>query len=423
MLLSVLALSLCALATGNTESPQPCRIQSVGNQPPLVAPQGYRVRSGGCPGNDIWSLYRDRTTLANCARLCSSSSRCQAFMFYNNHRCYPKTKTCGTTTKTNPLNVFYDKLKSAKSRPKQFRINSGGNQLRCVAPQGYNVRSGGCPGNDIWSLYRDRTTLADCARLCSSSSRCQAFMFYNNHRCYPKTKTCGTTTKTNPLNVFYDKVVSSYTMRPGDCSGNDIWYLYKDRTTLADCARRCNSSSRCQAFMFFNNHRCYPKSKTCGTTTTTNPLNVFYDKVPSGYAMRPANCSENDIWELHQGNLTRQQCAQNCDLSSTCTEFMHYDNRKCYTKTKGCVNNNLNIFYDKIPVGYAMRPGDCSGNDMWSIHGFVSLAECAKRCNDNPTCVSFMFFDGRECYPKTKTCKTTDTANPKNFFYDKILLI
>lgn len=79
--------------------------------------------------------------------------------------------------------------------------------------------------------------------------------------------------------------------------------------------------------------------------------------------------------------------------------------------------------YDKVPKGYAMRPGDCSGNDIWYIHGFVSLAECAQRCNNNPACISFMFYDGRECYPKTKTCATTSKANPKNFFYDEIKII
>ena len=104
--------------------------------------------------------------------------------------------------------------------PKPCRIQSEGDQLRCIVPQGYQVRSGDCPGNDIWSLYRDRTTLKECARLCSSSTQCQAFMFYNNHRCHPKTKTCGVTSKSNHLNLFYDKVPSGYIMRPGSCPGS-----------------------------------------------------------------------------------------------------------------------------------------------------------------------------------------------------------
>ena len=144
--------------------------------------------------------------------------------------------------------------------PKPCRIQSVGNQLRCTVPAGYNVRSGDCPGNHIWSLYRDRTTLTECARLCSSSSQCQAFMFYNNHRCFPKTKTCGTTRKTNPLNVFYDKAPSGYTMRPGDCPGNDIWRLYRDRVTR----QRCDSSSRFAIQVQLAMHSCI--TTTIGVT-------------------------------------------------------------------------------------------------------------------------------------------------------------
>ena len=187
---------------------------------------------------------------------------------------------------------------------KPCRIQLIGSQLRCAMPAGYRVRSGDCPGNDIWALYRDHTTLTECARLCSTSSQCQAFMLYNNHRCFPKTKTCDTTSKANPLNVFYDKVPSSNTMRPGD-----------------------------------------------------------------------KKQSQEEAGE------------------------------------------------EEVPSGYAMRLGDCPGNDIWSIHGFVSPTECARRCNNHHACVSFMFFDGHDCYPKTKTCQTTHTGNPKNFFYDKIVII
>ena len=108
------------------------------------------------------------------------------------------------------------------------------------------MRPGDCPGNDIWSLYRDRTTLKECARLCSTSPSCQAFMFYNNHRCYPKTKTCATATKTNPLNMFYDKVPRGFAMRPGDCSGNDIWSIH-GFVSLMECARRCKANPSCVA--------------------------------------------------------------------------------------------------------------------------------------------------------------------------------
>ena len=309
---------------------------------------------------------------------------------------------------------------------KPCRIESAGDILRCVIPAGYSVRSGDCPGNDIWSLYRDHTTLEECARLCSLSSGCQAFMFYNNHGCYPKTKTCGTTCKDNPLNVFYDKVPRGYTMRPGDCPGNGIWALYRDSVTRQECAELCDSSPECDAFMHYNNHRCYPKTKGCGLPSLENSLNIFYDKVPHGYSLRGGDCSGNDIWGIN-GLVSLTECANRCNSHSNCISFMYFDGKHCYPKTRTCahpsIENPKNVFYDKVPNGYAMRPGDCPGNDIWSIHGFTTLEDCAKRCDDDPGCVSFMFYDGHECYPKTKTCQTTDNANPKNFFYDKILTV
>ena len=315
---------------------------------------------------------------------------------------------------------------SNDSSAKPCRIQSVGDDLRCAVPDGYKVRNGDCPGNDIWALYRDQTTLKECARLCSSSSQCQAFMFYNGHRCYPKTKTCGATSKSNPLNVFYDKVPSGYTMRPGDCGGNDIWNLYRNSVTRQECARLCDSSSDCEAFMHYNNHRCYPKTKGCGVTSLSNSLNIFYHKLPDGYALRAGDCPGNDICQMNR-LASLSECASRCNNDNNCIAFMYRDGKECFLKTKTCAqpstDNPKDVLYDKVPSGYAMRPGDCSGNDIWSIYGFTTLADCAKRCNEHPDCVSFMFFDSHECYPKTKTCKTTDKANPKNFFYDKIVII
>ncbi|XP_078347955.1 uncharacterized protein LOC144633056 [Oculina patagonica] len=325
------------------------------------------------------------------------------------------------------LVIFLFTLASAESDDisKPCRIQSVGDQIRCTVPAGYKVRSGDCPGNDIWALYRDSTTLEECAHLCSSSSQCQAFMFYNNHRCYPKTKTCGTTDKSNPLNVFYDKVPSGYTMRPGDCPGNDLWDLHSTSVTRQECAQLCDSDSACNAFMHYDNHECYPKTKGCGITSLANSLNIFYDKVPEGYSLRPGDCPGNDISGI-RGSVSLSECANRCNSDSNCISFMYSDG-ECYPKYKTCAQPSTNypndVFYDKVPHGYAMRPGDCPGNDIWSIHGFDSLEECARSCSDHPECVSFMFFDGHECYPKTKTCQTTDEGNPKNFFYDKIVII
>ncbi|XP_078666203.1 uncharacterized protein LOC144908469 isoform X3 [Branchiostoma floridae x Branchiostoma belcheri] len=312
----------------------------------LPSIDGYSVRHGDCPGNDIWSIYGDGITLADCADRCRSHPDCVSFMFFDNKRCFPKTKTCRETSKDNPKNVFYDK-----------------NIDDLPTVDGYTVRAGDCPGNDIWSIYGDGITLSDCADRCRSHPDCVSFMFFDNKRCFPKTKTCRETSKDNPKNVFYDKesdplpTASGYTVRAGDCPGNDIWSIYGDGMTLADCADRCRSHPDCVSFMFFDNKRCFPKTKTCRETSKDNPKNVFYDK---------------------------------------------------------------NIEPPPVVIGFSVRHGDCPGNDIWSIYGDgITLSDCADRCRSHPDCVSFMFFDNKRCFPKTKTCQETSKDNPKNVFYDK----
>ncbi|XP_019620676.1 PREDICTED: uncharacterized protein LOC109467173 [Branchiostoma belcheri] len=71
---------------------------------------GYTARRGGCPGNDIWIIYARSTTLEQCARECTIHPRCVAFQFFDNHECYPKSKSCEETVKTNPKNVLYDRI-------------------------------------------------------------------------------------------------------------------------------------------------------------------------------------------------------------------------------------------------------------------------------------------------------------------------
>ncbi|KAI8510905.1 hypothetical protein Bbelb_118210 [Branchiostoma belcheri] len=93
----------------------------------------------------------------------------------------------------------------------EVQVFSGTGEIPLV--DGYSSRRGDCIGNDIWSIYRDATSLEDCARLCTSHPDCTSFMFYNNHRCYPKTKSCAETNKTNPRNVFYDRIIEKATGR------------------------------------------------------------------------------------------------------------------------------------------------------------------------------------------------------------------
>eukprot|EP00058_Branchiostoma_floridae_P019989 XP_002605479.1 hypothetical protein BRAFLDRAFT_92896 [Branchiostoma floridae] len=71
--------------------------------------------------------------------------------------------------------------------------------------------------------------------------------------------------------------VAGYTVRAGDCRGNDIWSLTGSGMTLSQCASRCSGSSQCVAFQFSNGN-CYPKSATCSSPITANPRDTFYDK-------------------------------------------------------------------------------------------------------------------------------------------------
>lgn len=207
-------------------------------------------------------------------------------------------------------------------------------------------------------------------------------------------------------------------MRTGMSLGSDVWQLYRSRVTRQDCARHCDSSSACTAFMHYDNRKCFINLR--------NTLSILYERVPNGYAMRPGNIPENDFADvdIHE-SLT--ECAERCSNIPSCLSFKQ-DGRECSLKTRTCadpiIKDPNDLFYDKIPTGYFMRPGDCPGNDIWFIYArSTSLEERARRCGSHPTCISFMFFNGHECYPKSKTCSTTSKSNPNNFFYDKIKVI
>lgn len=140
--------------------------------------------------------------------------------------------------------------------------------------------------------------------------------------------------------------------------------------------------------MHYDNRKCFINLR--------NTLSILYGRVPNGYAMRPGNCPGNDFGdvEIHE-SLT--ECSERCNNSPSCLSFMH-DGREFSLKTKTCANpiikNPNDLFYDKVPTGYAMRPGDCPGNDIWFIYArSTSLEECARLYSSHPTCISFMFYN------------------------------
>eukprot|EP00058_Branchiostoma_floridae_P015719 XP_002601207.1 hypothetical protein BRAFLDRAFT_75651 [Branchiostoma floridae] len=73
-------------------------------------------------------------------------------------------------------------------------------------------------------------------------------------------------------------LVHGFSVRRGDCRGNDIWSIAKGGITLEDCAERCMSHADCVAFMLYDNKACWPKTKTCRDTNQDDPKSAFYDK-------------------------------------------------------------------------------------------------------------------------------------------------
>ena len=92
---------------------------------------------------------------------------------------------------------------------------------------------------------------------------------------------------------------------------------------------------------------------------------------------------------------------------------MHYDNQKCFINLR----NTLSILYKRVPNGYAMRPGNCPGNDFGDVDIHESLTECAERCNNTPSYLSFNP-EGREFSLKTRTCANPIIKNPNDLFYE-----
>ncbi|CAH1245653.1 FZD1 [Branchiostoma lanceolatum] len=76
------------------------------NAPPVP---GYEGRVGDCPGNEIWPLHGNGIVLEECAKRCSESVDCVAFM-YSEGSCYPKFETCEDQGSSDPNSFIYDKV-------------------------------------------------------------------------------------------------------------------------------------------------------------------------------------------------------------------------------------------------------------------------------------------------------------------------
>ncbi|XP_066269746.1 uncharacterized protein [Branchiostoma lanceolatum] len=352
----------CRASAGKSGlQPSPTEAHHRMNRSDMAKVEGYSPRRGDCPGNDIWSIYRDNTSLENCADLCTSHSDCVSFMFYNNHRCYPKTKTCAETTKTNPRDVFYDRI--IDDDPLECLTDSEG------------------------TTYRGRVRLTKSGRTCqrwdSSSPHKHKYL-----QKYP-----------------YHGLEEDFCRNPdGRPDAERPWCYTTDlhvRWEYCDIPECGNSSRECIDDSTYNGKvQVTLSGRTCQRWDSETP---HVPKIRSPLPGLNENYCRN-LPELGEHNWP---------WCYTIDPDIPWE----YCRMESCVTDVL-----EAVGGYAPRHGDCPGNDIWSIYeDYVTLEECAQMCTNHPDCVSFMFYDNHRCYPKTKTCAETIKSNPRNVFYDRII--
>ena len=78
----------------------------------------------------------------------------------------------------------------------------------------------------------------------------------------------------------------------------------------------------------------------------------FKSEAPDGYTARLGDCPGNDLWHLHKGSSSLEDCANQCNKDYRCRAFMLYDYKVCYPKSFTCESTSLddpkNVFYSKI---------------------------------------------------------------------------
>ncbi|KAI8513830.1 hypothetical protein Bbelb_081540 [Branchiostoma belcheri] len=159
-----------------------------------------------------------------------------------------------------------------------FRL-VGKSSLTCLSDGTWNGNSPTCTATQKWR--DDRRCGAGYTTADGSTAECDPDSIYPccspGYWCGNTADHCDCTDCVDYRDTASD-TIHGYTVRAGDCPGNDIWSIFGDGMTLSDCADRCRSHPDCVSFMFFDNKRCFPKSKTCQETSKDNPKNMFYDK-------------------------------------------------------------------------------------------------------------------------------------------------
>ncbi|XP_019628306.1 PREDICTED: uncharacterized protein LOC109472881 isoform X2 [Branchiostoma belcheri] len=600
-----------------------CEVQVFSGTGEIPLVDGYSSRRGDCIGNDIWSIYRDATSLEDCARLCTSHPDCTSFMFYNNHRCYPKTKSCAETNKTNPRNVFYDRI-IEKATGRKWREDyhcgygysaEGADPAECDPHSCFPCCSAAgwcgntpdhcdCPGctnyQEFYGIapitsakfvpeaikrWRDDYRCGpdfpapgadpgecdphSCFPCCSAAGHCgnigvehcdcpgcvdYRFFRQNGSRwradlrcgpdfpapgaasgeCDPVSFTpccslsgfCGSTEKHCKCEGCVDfrtgsGVSTNRTVHPQECLTDS------EGTSYRGTIQHTKSGLTCQRWdtSFPHEHEYLEKYPNSGLDEnycrnpdgqpdaerpwcyTIDPdvrweycdiqecrVNVALNKMASqssllrseypaeravdgntGTILYPLKeCTHTDLeyepwWKVDLGDTYVISHVTVINRGDCCGERLRNfmvrvgpyedfrENTPCgdiYSETPSegetidvrCEEPisgrwvsvqligredylslcEVQVFSGtgEIPLvdGYSSRRGDCIGNDIWSIYrDATSLEDCARLCTSHSDCTSFMFYNNHRCYPKTKSCAETNKTNPRNVFYDRII--
>eukprot|EP00058_Branchiostoma_floridae_P019988 XP_002605478.1 hypothetical protein BRAFLDRAFT_92895 [Branchiostoma floridae] len=150
--------------------------------------------------------------------------------------------------------------------------------------------------------------------------------------------------------------VAGYTVRAGDCRGNDIWSIAGEGLTLSQCASRCSGSSQCVAFQFSNGN-CYPKTATCSSPITDNPPDTFYDKEAGSLSTVGYTERAGSFYKVFRTRKDHTSAQQTCE-----TDGGHL----AVVNTEALNNFIVGLISDFEDFWIGLSGGDTDGNWRWA---------------------------------------------------------
>ncbi|XP_078657439.1 uncharacterized protein LOC144903312 [Branchiostoma floridae x Branchiostoma belcheri] len=239
---------------------------------------GYVLRLGDCPGNDVWF---GSASLEGCANECNRYSTCRAFLFASNvNHCYLKSETCSSPTTANANAVFYDKIEYHPARYCEgqtavFACGHGKVIRVLTALYGSNIDacgSGGrtgCVSSSAFGIVRDRCNgQATCSIYVSNSvfgDPCTGVGKYLEigHLCVPP----GVQARYTHLGCFTDQDARAISTLEGTDARLDNHYLLRD-----NALEKCYQVAKSRGFTMF----AVQNSGWCaGSTDAPNRYNMY----------------------------------------------------------------------------------------------------------------------------------------------------